>query len=199
MIGRIQGRVRASEGNVLLVDVGAVGYEVEVPTAALAEAEAEVELFTHLVARDDAMTLFGFRSLAERGLFRVLIKVSGVGPKLALAVLSALSPAALAECVIHHDTGLLAKVPGIGKKTAERIALELKDRLGALPEGGGAPALTGAAGQAVAALVALGYKPTEARAAVQAAQGEGDTTEDLIRAALRRMGGEPAAPAGAAQ
>ena len=199
MIGRIQGRVRASEGNVLLVDVGAVGYEVEVPTAALAEAEAEVELFTHLVARDDAMTLFGFRSLAERGLFRVLIKVSGVGPKLALAVLSALSPAALAECVIHQDTGLLAKVPGIGKKTAERIALELKDRLGALPEGGGAPALTGAAGQAVAALVALGYKPAEARAAVQAAQGEGDTTEDLIRAALRRMGGEPAAPAGAAQ
>lgn len=199
MIGRIRGRVRASEGNVLLVDVGAVGYEVEVPTAALAEAEAdaEVELFTHLVARDDAMTLFGFHSLAERALFRVLIKVSGVGPKLALAVLSVLSPAALAECVTHQDTGLLAKVPGIGKKTAERIALELKDRLGALPEGGGAPALTGTAGQAVAALVALGYKSAEARAAVQAAEGEGDTTEDLIRAALRRTGGKGAAPAGA--
>ncbi len=201
MIGRVKGRVHASEGNVLLIDVGGLSYEVEVPTGAVAEAGAEVECFTHLVARDDGMTLFGFRSLAERRLFRVLIKVGGVGPKLALTLLSSLSPAALAECIANQDTGLLAKVPGIGKKTAQRIALELKDRLGELPVTGGDPMPQGAAAQAVAALVALGWRPAEARAAVRAADGDADTTEDLIRAALKRMAGakgnEPA-PAGSA-
>ena len=187
MIGRVKGRVRASEGNVLLIDVGGLGYEVEVPTPAVAQAGAEVECFTHLVARDDGLTLFGFPSLGERRLFRVLIKVNGVGPKLALTLLSSLTPAALADCVANQDTGLLAKVPGIGKKTAQRIALELKDRLGDLPATG--EPVQGVAAQAVAALVALGWKPAEARAAVRAAEGDADTTEALIRAALKRMAG----------
>ena len=194
VIGRIKGRVLAAEGNALLVDVGGVGYEVEVPTDAVAAAGAEAELFTHLSARDDGMTLFGFRSLEHRRLFRILIRVSGVGPKLALMVLSVLSPAAFARCVAEQDTGLLTRVPGIGKKTAERIALELRDRLGELPVAtdAGAPP-EGAAAQAIAALVALGWKPAEARAATAAVQTETATAEDLIRAALKRLAGQEGA------
>lgn len=193
MIGRVKGRILSAEGNALLVDVGGVGYEVEVPTDAIAPAGAEAELFTHLSARDDGMMLFGFRSAEQRRLFRILIRVSGVGPKLALTVLSALSPAAFARCVAEQDTGLLTRVPGIGKKTAERIALELRDKLGELPAASRAGAVPqGAAAQAAAALAALGWKPAEARAAIGAVQTDAADAEDLIRAALKRLAAQEA-------
>ena len=202
MIGRLRGRIAAREGNVLLVDVQGVGYEVEVTTVTLASsgpADTSVELFTHLVARDDSMTLFGFRSLAERSLFRVLVKVNGVGPKLAMTVLGALPPEELARCVADRDTRLLTRVPGIGKKTAERIVVELQDRLDDIPvAAGAAPAeVDREAADAVSALVALGWRPAEARKVVQSVHVDGESTEDLIRSALKRMGGressEPAA------
>ena len=204
MIGRLRGRIAAREGNVLLVDVQGVGYEVEVTTVTLASsgpADTAVELFTHLVARDDSMTLFGFRSVAERSLFRVLVKVNGVGPKLAMTVLGALPPEELARCVADRDTRLLTKVPGIGKKTAERVVMELQDRLDDIPVAAGAGAAPAEvdreAADAVSALVALGWRPAEARKVVQSVHVDGESTEDLIRSALKRMGGrersEPAA------
>ena len=202
MIGRLHGRIAAREGNVLLVDVQGVGYEVEVTTVTVASsgpADTAVELFTHLVARDDSMTLFGFRSLAERSLFRVLVKVNGVGPKLAMTVLGALPPEELARCVADRDTRLLTRVPGIGKKTAERIVMELQDRLDDIPVAAGAAPVTAdrEAADAVSALVALGWRPAEARKVVESVHVDGESTEDLIRSALKRMGGressEPAA------
>ncbi len=195
MIGRLQGHVVARDGNVLLLDVQGVGYEVEVTTVTLASAggapDTPVELFTHLVARDDTMTLFGFRSLVERGVFRVLVKVNGVGPKVAMTVLGALPPAELARCVADRDTRLLTRVPGIGKKTAERIVIELEGRLDDLPVAAGdLPAPIGReAEDAVSALVALGWRPPEARKVVESVHVDGESTEDLIRSALKRMAG----------
>ena len=194
MIGRLHGRVVARDGNVLLLDVAGVGYEVEVTTVTLAAAgpsDAAMELFTHLVVRDDTMTLFGFRSLVERAVFRVLVKVNGVGPKVAMTVLGALPPAELARCVADRDTRLLTKVPGIGKKTAERIVIELEGRLDDLPvAAGGAPSQADReADDAVSALVALGWRPAEARKVVESVHVDGESTEDLIRSALKRMGG----------
>ena len=194
MIGRLNGRVAAREGNVLLLDVQGVGYEVEVTPgtlAAAAPADATVELFTHLVTRDDTMALFGFRSLTERALFRVLVKVNGVGPKLAMTVLGALPPAELARCVADREIGRLTKVPGIGKKTAERIVMELQDRLDELPAAAGAaPAdIDREAEDAVRALVGLGWRPTEARKVVESVHVDGESTENLIRSALKRMAG----------
>lgn len=194
MIGRLRGRIAAREGNVLTVDVQGVGYEVEVTTVTVASsgpADTSVELFTQLVARDDSMTLFGFRSLAERSLFRVLVRVNGVGPKLAMTVLGALPPEELARCVADRDTGLLTRVPGIGKKTAERIVMELQDRLDDIPVAAGAAPVKAdrEAADAVSALVALGWRPAEARRVVESVHVDGESTEDLIRSALKRMGG----------
>ena len=198
MIGRLSGRIAARDGNVLLVDVQGVGYEVQVTTttvAAAGQGDATVELFTHLVARDDAMTLFGFRSLPERSLFRVLVKVNGVGPKLAMTLLGSLAPPDLARSVAQSDTGLLTRIPGIGRKTAERIVMELKDRLGDLPvaAGGPPPPVDRESADAVSALVALGWRPGEARRVVESVHVDGESTEGLIRAALKRMAGHESA------
>ena len=204
MIGRLHGRVVARDSNVLLLDVAGVGYEVEVTTVTLASAggsDAEVELFTHLVVRDDTMTLFGFRSLVERAVFRVLVKVNGVGPKVAMTVLGALPPAELARCVADRDTRLLTKVPGIGKKTAERIVIELEGRLDDLPVAPGAPPKPAdrATDDAVSALVALGWRPAEARKVVESVHVDGESTEDLIRSALKRMAGHESLQPGSAR
>ena len=204
MIGRLRGSVVARDGNVLLVDVAGVGYEVEVTTVTLASAGAAdtaVELFTHLVVRDDTMTLFGFRSLVERAVFRVLVKVNGVGPKVAMTVLGALPPAELARCVADRDTRLLTKVPGIGKKTAERIVIELEGRLDDLPVAPGAPPTPAdrEADDAVSALVALGWRATEARKVVESVHVDGESTEDLIRSALKRMAGRESPQPGSAR
>lgn len=198
MIGRICGDVVATEEDVLLVDVRGVGYEVTVTQSALAKISAttttRVELFTHQAVRDDAITLFGFPSLEERSLFRLLIKVSGVGPRVAMAMLGFLPAEALTRCIADGETGLLTKVPGVGKRTAERVIVELKDRLDALPigarESAGAVAEDHAVEDAIRALVGLGWRAAEVRDVVADAHVDGESTEELIRASLRRLGSE---------
>ena len=196
MIGRISGNVVATEDDVLLIDVGGVGYEVTVTQSTLEKlsAEVSVELFTHQAVRDDDITLFGFPSRDERSVFRLLIKVSGIGPRAALAMLGFLPAEALVRCIADGETGLLTKVPGVGKRTAERVVVELKDRLDGLPIGAredpGAAAKNHAVEDAVRALVGLGWRAAEVRDVVAAAHVDGESAEELIRASLRRLGRE---------
>ena len=197
MIGRIFGDVVAAEDEVLLIDVRGVGYEVTVTPSTLARlssANAPVELLTHQTVRDDAITLFGFPSRDERSLFRLLIKVSGIGPKLAMTMLGSLPAPALLRAIAAGEAGLLTKVPGVGKRTAERVIVELKDRIDAVPiaarDGDGAVVEDHTQEDAIRALVALGWRTTDVRDVVADAHVDGESTEDLIRAALRRLGGE---------
>ena len=197
MIGRISGDLVAADDGVLLIDVQGVGYEVAVTQSTqerLSATKTSVELFTHQAVRDDAITLFGFPTLEERSLFRLLIKVSGVGPRVAMAMLGFLPAEALARCIADGEAGLLTKVPGVGKRTAERVIVELKDRLDALPigarESAAAVAEDRAVEDAVRALVGLGWRAAEVRDVVADAHVDGESTEELIRAALRRLGSE---------
>lgn len=195
MIGRICGNLVAAEDGVLLIDVQGVGYEVTVTRTnleRLSSATTPVELFTHQAVRDDAITLFGFPSREERSLFRLLIRVNGIGPRLALTMLGSLPAQALTRCIADGEAGMLTQVPGVGKRTAERVIMELKDRIDALPIGdheddAGATS-DRAAEDAIRALVALGWRTAEVRDVVAAAHADGGSTEDLIRAALRRLG-----------
>ncbi len=197
MIGRLTGMLARKEPPALLVDVNGVGYELEAPMSTfydLPPAGEKVTLFTHLVVREDAHLLYGFSRESQRQLFRSLLKVNGVGPRVALAVLSGLSEQELMFCLAHEDIARLTKVPGIGRKTAERLVMELRDKvdLTAAPATGAArPANVPAdpAQEAVSALVALGYKPVEASRAVNAAGGEGLTSEQIIRQALKGLAG----------
>lgn len=197
MIGRIFGNVVAAEDEVLLIDVQGVGYEITVTPSTLARcstANAPVELFTHQTVRDDAITLFGFPSREERSLFRLFIKVSGIGPKLAMTMLGSLPAAALLRSIAAGEAGLLTKVPGVGKRTAERIIVELKDRIDAVPiaarDGDGAVAEDHTEEDAIRALVGLGWRTSDVRDVVADAHVDGQSAEDLIRAALRRLGGD---------
>jgi Holliday junction DNA helicase RuvA len=172
MIGRLSGTLAGKSPPQVLVDVGGVGYELDVPMSTffnLPGLGEPVQLLTHLVVREDAHVLFGFGSAAERHTFRELIRISGVGPRTALSILSGLSVEELARAVQAQDGARLTKVPGIGKKTAERLLLELKGRLGAADGVPGTPAV--AAGAATAdieqALLALGYNEREAAAALK--------------------------------
>lgn len=197
MIGRLRGRLLAKQPPRLLVEVQGVGYEVEAPMTtfyALPETGSEVTLHTHLVVREDAHILFGFSRQAERDLFRHLIRINGVGPRLALAIMSSMTTAELIACVNERDAATLTRVPGIGKKTAERLLVELGDRLadfGAAPaaagggEAGLAPAAAGPVEEAVSALIALGYKPPEASSMVRAVEARDLPAEEIIRQALR--------------
>lgn len=199
MIGRLRGTLAEKQPPHLLLDVGGVGYEVEVPMTTLYRLPAQgevVTLHTHLVVREDAHLLYGFGDKRERELFRELIRLNGVGPKLALALMSSLEVDELVRCVQAQDTSVLVKVPGVGKKTAERLLVELKDRFKAwenlpaiaplvLPNQ--APAAVSAEADAVSALVALGFKPQEASRAVAAVEGEDLSSEELIRRALKGM------------
>lgn len=198
MIGQLKGTLIEKRPPQLLLDVGGVGYEVEAPMTVfydLPEAGTELLLYTHFVVREDAQLLFGFASRYERELFRSLIKVNGVGPKMALAILSGIEADRLAACIRDQDTTSLVKVPGIGKKTAERLVIEMSDRLDKLD---GAPAhlpgpvtLDGAPdarADAIAALETLGYRNKDAAAAVGRAADDGETgSEELIRRALRTL------------
>jgi Holliday junction DNA helicase RuvA len=191
MIGRLTGTLLEKHPPQVLVDVAGVGYEVDVPMSSfynLPAAGERVSLVTHFVVREDAQQLFGFLTQKEREAFRALIRISGVGPKLALSVLSGLSVDDLAQCVVMQDAGRLTRVPGIGKKTAERLLLELKGKLAdALPAGpGGAPTSAGVATDAVNALLALGYSDKEALPAVKQLP-EGLSLEDSIRQALKLL------------
>ncbi|HVN41877.1 MAG TPA: Holliday junction branch migration protein RuvA [Steroidobacteraceae bacterium] len=194
MIGHLRGRLAAKHPPQLLVEVGGVGYEVEAPMSTfygLPGVGAEVSLHTHLVVREDAHVLFGFGTERERSLFRELIKVSGVGPRIALGILSGVSVDEFHRCVETQDVASLTRVPGIGRKTAERLIIEMRDRLqalsgpstGALP--GGAVAPISPQAEAFSALVALGYKPAEVTRLLQKVDPSATTTEELIRHALR--------------
>jgi Holliday junction DNA helicase RuvA len=193
MIGRIEGQLVEIADNVVLLAVGGVGYEVEVTHGVLATLpgrDQRLRLFTHFVVREDAQQLYGFASRGERDLFRALLKISGIGPKVALALLSAVSPAELAACVRDGEVAVLTRVPGIGRKTAERLLLELKDKLpeSLAPAPASLPGGSDTASQeAEGALVSLGYRPAEAARLVAEVRGEGDTAEALVRAALRRV------------
>ncbi len=191
MIGFLEGRIASKTPPQLTVDVGGVGYELEAPMSTFFHLPAvggSVRLLTHLVVREDAHVLYGFGTEEERRLFRSLLKVSGVGPKIALALLSGLSVEAFARCVQHQDAAALTRVPGIGRKTAERLLIEMRDRLG-VPAGAADEAARpqGASpeGEAFDALVALGYKPAEASRLLKAAGPSAQSTEELIRRALQ--------------
>jgi Holliday junction DNA helicase RuvA len=190
MIGRIQGVLLEKNPPQILVECAGVGYEVEVPMSTFYNLPAtgeRVTLLTHLVVREDAHLLYGFGSDGERRVFRQLLKISGVGARTALAVLSGLSVGELAEAVILQETGRLTRIPGIGKKTAERLLLELKDKLGVELAAAAAPNRAAPASSDVLhALLALGYSEKEAVAAVRALP-EGLSVSDGIRQALKGL------------
>jgi Holliday junction DNA helicase RuvA len=195
VIGFLRGRLADRHPPHLVVDVGGVGYELEAPMSTfygLPGVGAEVQLLTHLVVREDAHVLFGFATERERSLFRELIKVSGVGPRIALAILSGVTVDDFHRCVEAQDIARLVTVPGIGRKTAERLLIEMRDRLKSLPGPsfvpGSSPAVgSGAQAEAYAALVALGYKPVEVTRLLQKVDPAVTTTEELIRHALRAV------------
>lgn len=194
MIGRLKGQLVSKQPPWLLLDVNGVGYEVEVPMSTLYDLPApgkDVTLLIHTVVREDAFLLYGFLREAERSLFRHLLKVSGVGAKLALAILSGMNAQEFADAVRRNDVSTLVRLPGIGRKTAERLIIEMRDRLGEDLAGpapsGVAFAGRGALEEAITALEALGYKPAEAaRMARAVPDAAGLEAEEIIRAALRR-------------
>ena len=200
MIGRLRGTLVSKQPPGLMIDVGGVGYELEAPLSTFYDLPAvgeTVTLFTHHVVREDAQMLFAFARESERRLFRALLKVSGVGAKMALAVLSGMSADAFARCIETDDVAALTKLPGIGKKTAERLIVEMRDRLSdtdlrdALPAAAGeAAAADGDApadpvNDAASALVALGYRQAEAAKMIRGIDTNGLSTEDIIRRALQ--------------
>ena len=196
MIGMLHGRIASKAPPQLVVDVGGVGYELEAPMSTfflLPAVGQEVRLLTHMVVREDAQLLYGFGTDAERRLFRNLIKVSGVGPKIALALLSGISVEGFAHCVQNQDVSALTRVPGIGRKIAERLLIELRDRLNGAEAASGAAAVpmgSSPEAEAFGALVALGYKPAEASRLLKSAEGGTQSTEELIRRALQNAARE---------
>ena len=190
MIGRLQGLLAEKNPPQLLVDCHGVGYEVDVPMSTFYNLPAvgeKVSLLTHFVVREDAQILYGFGSAGEREAFRQLIKISGVGPRTALSVLSGMSVADIAQAVTAQDAGRLVKVPGIGKKTAERLLLELKGKFGAdLGAASGGASASDAQGDIQQALVALGYSDKEAAASLKALPKDVGVTEG-IKLALKAL------------
>lgn len=195
MIGYLKGTLAARQPPVLLVEVGGVGYELEAPMSTfyqLPEIGQPVHLLTHLLVREDAHVLFGFATDGERQLFRNLLKVGGIGARIALAILSGISVDAFARCVQAEDAAALTRIPGVGRKTAERLIVEMRDRLkrgptGLAPAGiaAGVMPAASASDEAFDALVALGYRPPEAQRLLKLVEGKAESTEDLIRAALQ--------------
>lgn len=206
MIGRIRGILVEKSPGQALVECAGLGYEVDIPYTTffhLPDTGDEVTLHTHFAVREDAQSLYGFASSLDRDLFRLLIKVNGVGPKLAVGILSGLDAQQFIRCVENRDSASLVKLPGVGKKTAERLLIEMADRIGQLegqfvptsPEttrlgqvdGQGPVGGPAATEEAEAALIALGYKPQEAAKAISKVAEEGMSSETLIRLALRNM------------
>jgi len=198
MIGRLKGEILEKQAPLLLIDVQGVGYEVSAPMSTfyvMPEVNETVILLTQLIVREDSQTLYGFATNNERNLFRSLIKVNGVGAKLALTILSGISVADFIRCIEHEDTATLVRLPGVGKKTAERLVVEMKDRIRQLEQpvisdviaAPGTPAVANdAVGDAVSALVALGYKPAEASRMIRSVEDMSSfSSEELIRQALQ--------------
>ena len=196
MIGRLRGTLLLKQAPYVLVDVQGVGYEMEVPFTTFFKLPAvgqEAMLHTHLIVREDAHILYGFATETERALFRDLIKVNGVGAKMAAAILSGIAVDDFIRCVRDNDVARLVKLPGVGKKTAERLVMEMRDRLDAkaamIPAqkaDAGAPAMeSNAVNDAISAMVALGYKPADASRMVLRVNSEGLACEEIIRRALQ--------------
>jgi Holliday junction DNA helicase RuvA len=198
MIGRLRGILAAKQPPYLMIEVqGGVGYDLEASLSTfykLPEVGSEVTLHTHLIIREDTHVLYGFAALAERTLFRNLIKVSGIGAKLALLILSGMSVETFARCIQEGDAAALSRLPGIGKKTAERLIIEMRDRIGQLELGADfiacadrrlAAAALSPIDDAISALVSLGYKPPDATRMVKVLDTEGLTSEEIIRRALQ--------------
>lgn len=200
MIGQLRGIILEKQPPQLLVDVHGVGYEVDAPMSTfyqLPDVGSEVSLFTHFVVREDAQLLYGFYTRDERTLFRTLLKVNGVGPRMALTILSSTTPEEFVRCVLNNDTASLVRVPGVGKKTAERLVIEMRDKLSDWYQ---APAVEGVMPtkkesgsrhqilqDAISALVVLGYKQQEANRTVTKVDDGNISSEELIRRALREM------------
>ena len=201
MIGRLFGSLVDKQAPDVLIDVNGVGYEVQLPLTSfyeLPDVGEQATIYTHFVVREDAQLLYGFISKQERSLFRLLIKANGVGPKLALTILSGLTAEQFVQCVEHDDVTTLVKLPGVGKKTAERLLIEMRDRikelsispaqLSATQNVSASPLIkNNGFDDAVAALVSLGYSAQQANKAVKAVYKEGDDSEDVIRNALKNM------------
>lgn len=191
MIGSLTGKIVIKAPPQLLLEVGGVGYELEAPMSTFYGLPAVGEttrLLTHLVVREDAQILYAFGSLEERRLFRHLLKVQGVGPRIALAILSGTTVEGFAACVLAGDASALTKIPGVGRKTAERLVIEMRDRLDSDQTNPTVPAemsVAGPEGEAFSALVALGYKPAEATRLIKAVGTGASSTEELIRKALQ--------------
>lgn len=195
MIGLLRGKLLVKQPPDLMLDVNGVGYEVQASMTTfydLPELQADVTLYTHFVVREDSQLLFGFSSQTERELFRHLLKVNGVGPKMALAIVSGMNPLEFRQVIHASDIARLSRIPGVGKKTAERLVIELRDRLpkseggntASIPAATSAPA-TSASDEAINALLALGYKPAQASQMIAAYENQGLGVEEMIRQALR--------------
>jgi Holliday junction DNA helicase RuvA len=188
MIGRLSGTVWATEGDLLVLRVGGVGFQVHVPAgelARLSEPGQPVELFTYLHVRENELVLYGFLTQEEVSLFRLLLSVSGVGPKTALALLSTVTPDTLRQAVLRDEPGLLSRVPGIGPKTAKAIIFHLKDRLAPFGAGAAGPVISDADAEVIAALTGLGFSLVEAQAALQSLPRDQELPfEERVRLAL---------------
>ena len=204
MIGNIRGILVEKQPPEVLIEAGGVGYEVQVPMTSfyqLPEIGEEANLCIHFVVREDAQLLYGFATKVERKLFRLVIKVNGVGPKLGLAILSSMSADQFVSCVSHDDLTTIVKIPGVGKKTAERLLIEMRDRLKDWQVGGDESSSVGftlnvqqsdsyvnnAKGDATNALVSLGYSQQQADKAIKSIFSADKSSEDLIRDALKAM------------
>jgi len=199
MIAWLQGVVLSKHLTEVLINVGGVGYEVQAPLGTISELPdigQQVTLFIHQVIREDANQLYGFSNVTERSIFRALLKVNGVGAKVALAILSGMDGATFTRCVMSGDSASLVRLPGIGKKTAERLIIEMRDRLEDIgtdfpniASGSARPHSTDPVAEAVSALIALGLKPQEASRRVSAIDRTDLNSEDIIRLALQSMAG----------
>lgn len=191
MIAHITGRLVSKSAASCVVEVGGIGLRLWMSTNSISRLPAdgdEVSIYTHLHVREDELSLFGFESLEEQELFERLITVSGVGPKVALSALSSLSPADLAAAISREDDALIATVPGIGKKTAQRLIIELKDKIGVQGVGGRPAVRSTASAEATDALGAMGFSPSEVTVALKGYDGP-DDAQALLRYALKRLGG----------
>lgn len=193
MIGSLRGRLIAKQAPWISLECHGVGYEVETPMSTFFELPSignECFVYTHLLVREDAQILYGFATDAERALFRNVLKVRGIGARIALAILSAMSESDFNRCIEYEDAAALAKIPGIGKKTAERLIVEMRDRIST--RGDNVVRIDtekGAKSEAIDALVALGYKPAEVNRLIAKLDVDGQSAEDIIRLALRQAAG----------
>jgi len=194
MIGSLRGQLTSKQAPQIVVECAGIGYEIETPMSTFLDLPvigSDLFIHTHLLVREDAQILYGFSTEDERLMFRTLLKVNRVGAKMALGILSAMSTNAFRRCVELEDTTAMSKIPGVGKKTAERLIIEMRDRIDIVAPGGGKAAPLGAElsarTEAIDALVALGYKPKEVNRLIEKLDTDGKTAEDIIRLALKQV------------